>query len=41
MYGDAKGNVGWWATGKIIHNEESRHEFHLGWSSEKMILRNI
>jgi penicillin amidase len=32
MYGDAKGNVAWWATGKLYrHNEESRHEFHLGW----------
>jgi hypothetical protein len=27
MYGDAKGNVAWWATGKLYkHNEGSRHE---------------
>jgi acyl-homoserine lactone acylase PvdQ len=31
MYGDAKGNVAWWATGKLQNTMKGRHEFHLGW----------
>jgi acyl-homoserine lactone acylase PvdQ len=42
MYGDAKGNIAWWATGKLYkHNDGVDTHFILDGSSEKTILLNI
>jgi penicillin amidase len=37
MYGDAKGNIAWWATGKLYkHNDGVDTHFILDGSSEKI-----
>jgi acyl-homoserine lactone acylase PvdQ len=42
MYGDAKGNIAWWATGKLYkHNDGVDTHFILDGSSGKTILLNI
>jgi penicillin amidase len=42
MYGDAKGNIAWWATGKLYkHNDGVETHFILDGSSGKTILLNI
>jgi penicillin amidase len=39
MYGDAKGNIAWWATGKLYkHNDGVETHFILDGSSGKTIL---
>jgi penicillin amidase len=36
MYGDAKGNIAWWATGKLYkHNDGVETHFILDGSSER------
>jgi acyl-homoserine lactone acylase PvdQ len=42
MYGDAKGNIAWWATGKLYkHNDGVDTHFILDGSLGKTILLNI
>jgi penicillin amidase len=31
MYGDAKGNIAWWATGKLYKHNDGGHSFYFGW----------
>jgi penicillin amidase len=41
MYGDAKGNIAWWATGKLYKHDGVDTHFILDGSSGKTILLNI
>jgi penicillin amidase len=31
MYGDAKGNIAWWATGKLYKHNDGVDSFYFGW----------
>jgi penicillin amidase len=35
MYGDAKGNVAWWASGKLYKHKEEVDTIYFGWSFGK------